>query len=68
MPWAAAISFFGSHVKAPISASLNFITATGRILDAINALLEYDRHIRILGEMKPNEPMDQAIRLCWGIS
>jgi len=36
------------------------ITATGRILDAINALLEYDRHIRILGEMKPNEPMDQA--------
>jgi xylose isomerase len=36
------------------------ITATQRILDAINALLEYDRTIRILGEMKPNEPMDQA--------
>jgi xylose isomerase len=36
------------------------ITAIGRILDAVNALLEYDRHIRILGEMKPNEPMDQA--------
>jgi xylose isomerase len=31
-----------------------------RILDAVNALLEYDRSIRILGEMKPNEPMDQA--------
>jgi xylose isomerase len=31
-----------------------------RILDAVNALLEYDPHIRILGEMKPNEPMDQA--------
>ena len=36
------------------------ITAIGRILDAINALLEYDPEIRILGEMKPNEPMDQA--------
>src|SRR5947209_108818 len=31
-----------------------------RILDAVNALLEYDPAIRILGEMKPNEPMDQA--------
>jgi xylose isomerase len=36
------------------------ITGVGRIVDAINALLEHDRDIRILGEMKPNEPMDQA--------
>jgi xylose isomerase len=36
------------------------ITSIGRIVDAINALLEYDKTIRILGEMKPNEPMDQA--------
>ena len=36
------------------------ITAVGRIVDAVNALLEYDPNIRILGEMKPNEPMDQA--------
>lgn len=36
------------------------IIATGRIVDAMNALLEYDKDIRILGEMKPNEPMDQA--------
>jgi xylose isomerase len=36
------------------------MTSAQRILDAINALLEYDRSIRILGEMKPNEPMDQA--------
>jgi xylose isomerase len=36
------------------------ITAVGRILDAVNALLDYDKTIRILGEMKPNEPMDQA--------
>jgi xylose isomerase len=35
-------------------------TASQRILDAVNALLEYDPSIRILGEMKPNEPMDQA--------
>lgn len=28
------------------------------MLEYANALLEYDRNIRILGEMKPNEPMD----------
>lgn len=28
------------------------------MLDYANALLEYDPEIRILGEMKPNEPMD----------
>ena len=31
-----------------------------RILDAVNALLEHSKEIRILGEMKPNEPMDSA--------
>jgi xylose isomerase len=36
------------------------ITSVHRILEAVNALLEYDRAIRILGEMKPNEPMDQS--------
>src|SRR5262245_61269840 len=36
------------------------IAAVGRIVDALNALLEYDKHVRLLGEMKPNEPMDQA--------
>ncbi len=35
-------------------------TATGRFVDYINTLLEYDRNVLILGEMKPNEPMDQA--------
>ena len=35
-------------------------TAVGRIVDAVNAMLEHDPNIRILGEMKPNEPMDQA--------
>ncbi len=36
------------------------IVGVGRIVDAVNALLEHDKTIRILGEMKPNEPMDQA--------
>lgn len=36
------------------------VTAVGRIVDAVNNLLEHDSDIRILGEMKPNEPMDQA--------
>jgi xylose isomerase len=36
------------------------ITAIGRIVDAVNVMLEHDPSIRILGEMKPNEPMDQA--------
>jgi xylose isomerase len=36
------------------------ITAVGRILDGVNALLDYDKNIRVLGEMKPNEPMDQS--------
>jgi xylose isomerase len=36
------------------------ITAVGRIVEAINVLLEHNKNIRILGEMKPNEPMDQA--------
>jgi len=35
------------------------VTAVGRLVDAVNVLLEHDKEIRILGEMKPNEPMDQ---------
>jgi xylose isomerase len=35
-------------------------TAVGRIVDGWNAILEHDKEIRILGEAKPNEPMDQA--------
>ncbi len=31
-----------------------------RYLDYLNALLDYDPSVRILGEMKPNEPMDAA--------
>jgi xylose isomerase len=34
--------------------------AIDRFLEYINALLDYDKEIRILGEMKPNEPMDSC--------
>jgi xylose isomerase len=36
------------------------IASYERMLEAVNTLLAHDAHIRILGEMKPNEPMDQA--------
>lgn len=32
----------------------------GRLVEAIDDMLAYDSKIRIVGEMKPNEPMDQA--------
>ncbi len=43
-----------------IRESKDNVAAVGRMVEYINALLEYDSKIRILGEMKPNEPMDQA--------
>jgi xylose isomerase len=51
--WLAREGTYIREAKDPIASSQ-------RILDAVNALLEYDRNIRILGEMKPNEPMDSA--------
>ena len=51
--WLAREGTYVREAKDPI-------TSAQRILDAVNALLEHDPHIRILGEMKPNEPMDQA--------
>jgi xylose isomerase len=51
--WLAREGTYIREAKDPVG-------SIGRILDAVNALLEYDRNIRILGEMKPNEPMDQA--------
>jgi len=38
----------------------NSSVAVGRIVDAINRMLDYDKNVRILIEPKPNEPMDQA--------
>src|SRR6266478_1959759 len=46
----------GSYIREAKCA----VTAVDRIVDAVNAMLEHDPQIRILGEMKPNEPMDQA--------
>src|ERR1700730_13835653 len=51
--WLAREGTYIREAKDPIA-------SVGRILDAINALLDYDKTIRLLGEMKPNEPMDQA--------
>lgn len=34
--------------------------AIDRFVDYINTLLAYDKDIRIMGEMKPNEPMDST--------
>jgi xylose isomerase len=36
------------------------VTGVERLVDAMNAQLEYDPKIRLLGEAKPNEPMDQS--------
>jgi xylose isomerase len=46
----------GSYIREAKDAK----TAVGRIVDACNVILEHDKDIRILGEAKPNEPMDQA--------
>jgi len=34
--------------------------AVGRMVDAVDDILKHDPKIRVVGEMKPNEPMDQA--------
>ncbi len=51
--WLAREGTYIREAKDPIG-------AIGRIADAMNALLEHDRSIRVLGEAKPNEPMDQS--------
>jgi xylose isomerase len=51
--WLAREGTYIREAKDPIA-------SVGRLADAVNTLLEYDKKIRILGEMKPNEPMDQA--------
>src|SRR5262245_37670705 len=51
--WLAREGTYIREAKDPLGAAQ-------QLLDAVNALLEYDKNIRILGEMKPNEPMDQA--------
>ena len=43
-----------------IRESKDSVAMVGRFVDYLNALLAHDKEIKILGEMKPNEPMDQA--------
>ena len=43
-----------------IRESKDSVAMIGRFVEYLNALLAHDKDIRILGEMKPNEPMDQA--------
>lgn len=51
--WPAREGTYCREAKDPV-------TAVGRIVEALNAMLEHDPQIRILGEMKPNEPTDSA--------
>ena len=36
------------------------VASVARLVEWLNTMLEYNKDIRILGEMKPNEPMDHA--------
>ena len=51
--WPAREGTYIREAKDPVA-------ATQRAIDYINALLDYDKQIRVIGEMKPNEPMDHA--------
>src|SRR5436190_1209644 len=51
--WLAREGTYIREAKDPVASA-------DRILEAVNTLLAHDPHIRILGEMKPNKPMDQA--------
>ena len=46
----------GTYIREAKDASL----AVGRLVEALDDFLQYDKNIRIAGEMKPNEPMDQS--------
>ncbi|HUX21230.1 MAG TPA: TIM barrel protein [Spirochaetia bacterium] len=43
-----------------VNESKDHIQSTNWFLEAVDTMLGYDARIRILGEMKPNEPMDHA--------
>jgi xylose isomerase len=51
--WPAREGTYMREAKDPVA-------SVARLVEWMNALLEYDKDIRILGEMKPNEPMDIA--------
>ena len=43
-----------------VNESKDHVAASERFVAAVDAMLSYDKKIRVLGEMKPNEPMDHA--------
>jgi xylose isomerase len=43
-----------------VNESKDHVAASQRFVAAVDAMLTYDKTIRVLGEMKPNEPMDHA--------
>jgi xylose isomerase len=43
-----------------VNESKDHKVASERFVAAVDMMLEYDKNIRVLGEMKPNEPMDHA--------
>ena len=43
-----------------IRESKDAVAANERLCEYCNVMLEHDPHVRILGEMKPNEPMDNT--------
>ncbi len=51
--WPAREGTYIREAKDPIESYRRYV-------DYLNALLDYDPTIRLLGEMKPNEPMDAA--------
>ncbi len=51
--WPAREGFYVNESKDHVQASERFVAA-------VDMMLQYDKNIRVLGEMKPNEPMDHA--------
>jgi xylose isomerase len=43
-----------------VNESKDHVASSRYFVEAVNSILEYDKSIRVLGEMKPNEPMDHA--------
>lgn len=43
-----------------VNESKDHVAASERFVAAVERMLSYDKNIRVLGEMKPNEPMDHA--------
>ncbi len=51
--WLAREGTLCAEAKSPV-------TATKQLVEAINAMLRYDEHIRVCIEPKPNEPIDRS--------